>query len=78
MTHCISSSSVQQADDLVVAIFTCLYALLFLVTCSGIFIIIETINLVVKYIYIKIDIVLDDRGNALSTPPNISYLSNKV
>jgi hypothetical protein len=64
-------------DDLV-AIFTCLYALLFLVTCRGIFIIIEIINLVVKYIYIKIDIVLDGRGNALSTPPNISYLSNKV
>jgi hypothetical protein len=56
-------------DDLVVAAFTCLYTLLLLVTCSGIFVIIEeTIDLEVKYIYIKIDIVLDVRGNVLDTP----------
>jgi hypothetical protein len=52
-----SSTSVMglynKQDDLVVAVFTCLYALLLLVTCIGIFIIIETIDLKVKYIYIK-------------------------
>jgi hypothetical protein len=40
-------------DDLVVDVFTCLYALLLLVTYSEIFIIIETNDLKVKYIYIK-------------------------
>jgi hypothetical protein len=40
-------------DDLVVDVFTCLYALLLLVTYSEIFIIIETNDLEVKYIYIK-------------------------